>query len=114
MKKDEVVSRLVELGVERERAEKFVEFHVENKEIWFGFVEKALALLGKGQRRWGAKAIFEVLRYETAIGAKSRQQAADAHKLNNNLTSLYARLWAVKYPHFADFFETRESNELTK
>ena len=49
------------------------------------------------------KALFERVRWHVAI-----EQGDDVFKVNNNLTSHYARLIMTCEPDLAEFFETRE------
>ena len=61
---------------------------------------------GQGFHRWGAKAIWEVLRYELAISTTANVKD---YKLNNNYTSRMARKLMNEEPEdFGDFFEVRK------
>lgn len=102
MSNSELVHKLVLQGVPVATAEKFVLFHRENPQIWREFYYATVALLSKGVRHYGAKAIFEHLRYESTVS-----QGEGAWKLNNDWTALYARLWKIKHPAHGNFFETR-------
>ena len=63
----------------------------------------ALKLKVKGIDRYGAKAIWEVLRYELALKSHT---SGEAYALNNNYTSRFARK-LMEEEEFAGFFETR-------
>lgn len=67
----------------------------------------AFKLKVAGHSRWGAKALWETLRYELAISSD-----ADVREfvLNNNFTAWYARELMANEPELTDFFETRERN----
>ena len=72
-----------------------------NESVWLAFWNRTERLRATGRTHYGAKAIAEVVRYDTAI-----RDAEITFKLNNNYTSGLARL----YNEVAgvDFFETRE------
>jgi hypothetical protein len=80
-------------------------FSADNPHIYIALRDLAFKLLVAGHRRWGAKALWETLRYEFAI-------STDAHVrdyvLNNNYTAWYARQLMANEPELADFFEIRE------
>ena len=80
-------------------------FIAENPHIWRQFRLLAVKLKAKGIERWGAKAIWEVLRFELALKA---QTTGEKYALNNNYTSRFARKLMEEEPEeFAGFFETR-------
>lgn len=75
-----------------------------NPAVWRAFERMALDLIHVGIQRYGAKAIMEVIRFHQAI------QTKDPHfRINNNLTSYYARKFHRVYPEHRGFFETRKS-----
>lgn len=78
-------------------------FIAENPQIWEQFRRIALKLKVRGHDRWGAKAIWEVLRFELAMKATSTGQT---YALNNNYTSRFARK-LMEEEDFHGFFETR-------
>jgi hypothetical protein len=84
----------------------FDEFDAENPEVWKEFRRIAFELIEKGFKRYGAKAIFEVIRYKKAIETNGSE-----FKLNNNLAAYYARKFINLYPNHADFFQTRKVKE---
>ena len=57
----------------------FEQYDEKNPEIWKGFKRLAFDAIYSGQKRWGAKGIMEVLRWDTAVRAKG-----DNFKINNN------------------------------
>lgn len=83
--------------------ERFQAFHEANPHVYHALRKMALDLRRRGFRRYGIKALFEVLRFNHAI-----QTNGDAYKLNNNYTALYARLLMEREPHLRGFFETRK------
>ena len=81
---------------------KFQEYHEANPHVYSGLKELALRLKRRGRQHYGIKALFEVMRYERALTT-----VGDEFKLNNNYTSLYARLLMDNEPELKGFFETR-------
>lgn len=100
--------RLIEEGVDPMTAQKFMIYHMGNPDVWRHFEDCALALINNGIKHFGAKAIAEHIRYE-----KTLQRGADGFRLNNNYPAYYARIFQIKHPAHADFFETREVKGLT-
>lgn len=93
------MNRALQLDAECDR------FIAENPQIWRQFRLLAVKLKAKGIDRWGAKAIWEVLRFELALKA---QTTGEKFALNNNYTSRFARKLMEEEPEeFAGFFETR-------
>ena len=83
----------------------FIQFLRDNPTIYPKFRLLAVKLKAKGIDRWGAKAIWEVLRYEMALKSVT---SGEKYALNNNFTSRFARKLMIEEPDdFAGFFETR-------
>ncbi len=82
-------------------AETFEAFHAANPHAYELLVRLAREMYAR-RGRVGIKACFERLRWEYAIRTEG-----DERKLNNNLTSRYARLIAEMCPDLADAFEVR-------
>lgn len=72
--------------------------------IWNEFKDLALQMIGRGIKRYGAKAIMEVIRFHRAVRSND-----PCFKVNNNLTSYYARRFHREFPQYDGFFETRKS-----
>lgn len=72
---------------------------------WIADYLEALAgeLVANGATRIGVKQLWEVLRYTYTVGG-----GADGYRLNNVLTSRYARLLIERHPAWAGLIETRE------
>ncbi len=79
----------------------FREYVMKNPHIYGEFCALSMRLLAAGRKHYGAKAIMEVIRYETAI------RGGDDWKINNNFTADLARLLMHRKPEFVGFFETR-------
>ena len=85
--------------------QEFVQFQRDNPSVYPKFRMLAVKLKAKGIDRWGAKAIWEVLRYELALKSVT---SGEKYALNNNFTSRFARKLMDEEPEeFAGFFETR-------
>lgn len=65
---------------------------------WFAF-EKIRA----GCKHCGSKAIFERIRWQTSL----TQKEGEEFKINNNYSSIFARLFVEKYPAYSGFFSMR-------
>ena len=72
-------------------------------ELYAAFERTALRLIEAGHTHWGAKAIFEVLRFRSAMRGPDNNV-----KINNNLTSLFARRFVAEHPDHEGFFEIRQ------
>lgn len=84
----------------------FNRFISENPQVWERFRLLAVKLKSKGVERWGAKSLWEVLRWELAV--ESNAPVSD-YKLNNSYVSRMARKLMQEEPEdFAAFFETRK------
>ena len=84
----------------------FSKFHRENPQVWKIFREYALIAIARGHKHYGAKTIFEAIRFHTDMQIKG-----DIFKLNNNLPPYYSRLFMQTYPEHQGFFETRKVKE---
>jgi len=80
----------------------FSQYHEENPQVYKAFKEMALKAV-TFKSHFGAKAIFEVLRWKTAVSGN------DGFKINNNYTSFYARMFENEFPQHKDFFRKRKS-----
>ncbi len=65
----------------------------------------AFALRNRGHRKFGVKLLFERLRFEYLL---TTDDSHSPFRLNNSLTSRYARLLLANEPFLADCIETRE------
>lgn len=83
----------------------FMEYHHSHPEVFAAFRTIAMRLWKRGVTRYGARAIIEIVRYETIIRAEG-----EALKIDNTFVSYYARLLMMNDPRFAKFFEIRESH----
>ena len=75
---------------------------LKNEHVWLEFYRKTEALRLAGRQHFGAKAIYEAMRYDTAIA-----DAEITFKLNNSAVSGLARLYNVVTR--TEYFATREA-----
>jgi len=92
------MNRALQLDAEFDR------FIAENPQVYERFRMICCKLKARGHDRWGAKAIWEVLRYEMALETNA---PASGPRLNNNYVSRLARR-VMQEPEFAGFFELRQ------
>ena len=79
----------------------FVDYHRENPHIYEAFKRYSQDLKDAGRSHFGAKAIMERIRFDTALAGN------DEFKINNSMASSYVRLICWEHPEFVGFFETR-------
>lgn len=82
--------------------ERFAAFHGRNPQVYGALRQMALEAKRRGNRQWGMKGLFEVLRWQHAMATEG-----DPFRLNNNYTALYARLLMDQEPELTGFFELR-------
>jgi len=80
----------------------FDKFDAENPQVWNAFKAVTLRVISSGFEHYGAKAIWEYIRFNFAM------KTGGEFKLNNNYTAFYARKFIEKYPQFEGFFELRK------
>ena len=81
--------------------EKFEIYHKENPSIYKEFEKMTLFAISKGFRHYGAKAIFEYIRFQTGLFGNN------GFKVDNTFTPDYARLFEKNHPNYEGFFEKR-------
>ena len=100
--------QLIVQGCPVETVKQFFAWHNANPDVWKAFEVKTLDLIRSGREHYGAKAIMEVVRFETIV------QGGEDFKINNDYTAYYARIFALKYPQHEVFFEFRRIEGLKK
>jgi hypothetical protein len=85
----------------------FDKYNTDNPKIWAEFVRLSFEAKKKGFKRYSAKGIFELIRWNTKI------EGNDGFKLNNNYHAYYSRKMMEDYPEFKGFFEIRKVNKTT-
>lgn len=81
----------------------FRAFHAANPQVMDTLVALTREALGRGVQRVGMKMLFELVRWERLPEVESRD-----FRLNNNMTSRYARAIMAANPDLAGVYETRE------
>jgi hypothetical protein len=84
--------------------EQFKKMLSERPDVYSEFVALALKAKRSGRKRFGAKSIAEILRWNRMVERKEDEEFA----INNIFTSRLARKAMEDYPELAGFFETRE------
>jgi len=82
----------------------FERYDKEHPEIWKLFMDITFRLIRRGKRHYGAKAVFEIIRYHRIV-----QHNDSEFKVNNNYTAYYARKFMQTFPEWDGFFETRKA-----
>lgn len=88
----------------QERKNKILTMHKDNPNIYSAFKKMALHQFGKRKKYYGARAIIELVRWET----KERINGGD-FKVNNDFSSLCSRLFVKEFPKYEDNFGFRAS-----
>ena len=94
------------LEPEAEARRRFEEFDQANPWVYRELVALARGLRSRGWAHYGIAALFEVLRYNSAM--RSEDPNSD-FKLNNNYRAYYAREIMAQEADLAGFFATRRS-----
>jgi hypothetical protein len=84
--------------------EQFKKMLSERPDVYTEFVQLALKAKRSGRKRFGAKSIAEILRWNRMV----ERNESDDFAINNIFTSRLARKAMEDYPELAGFFETRE------
>lgn len=83
---------------------KCVAYHVRNPDVRVQFDKWVRQLIDAGRSRYGADAIMERIRWETALG---NPKALRPFKIANEHASFYAHDWAWRYPGERRFFSLK-------
>lgn len=89
----------------REVLERFKRFHSDNPKVYQEFKDLATKMKNTGKKRYSARAIFEVIRWERDLSLKTEE----IFELNNDFTSIYVRILIHNHPEFRGFFEIRQA-----
>jgi hypothetical protein len=82
---------------------RFDAFHADHPQVWKLFLRFVKEAMVSGRRKFGARMIWERMRWFSTIETKG-----DDFKLNDHYPPFYARLFMETYPQYAGFFEIRE------
>lgn len=81
-----------------------LEYHYNNPQIYEAFESLTLETIRMGHQNYGAKGIFEIIRWRTPVRANE-----DGFKISNQYTPLYSRLFELHHPTYKDFFRKKKS-----
>jgi len=81
----------------------FLEYHKTNPHLYAAFKNIALRAIRLGFTNYGAKGIFEIIRWERA------ERGDGEFKINNNFAPLFTRLFENEFPQHKNFFRKRRS-----
>ena len=85
--------------------ENFDKYNKENPEIYSMFEEYALKA-SKYRKKYSAKIIFHIMRWDTMIGGYDTD-----YKIDDGWISHYSRLFMENHPDLNNFFELRVRKE---
>lgn len=83
----------------------FKQFHKENPEVYTLFQRFTDQVRHRGYKTFGARAIWEQLRWYTLI-----ETTEEPYKLNNNYAPLYSRMLMLHQSGYKGFFKSRPKN----
>jgi len=90
---------------EPELMRQFKAYHEKNPEVYKLFCHFTREAIDAGRKHFGAKAIWERMRWYTSIETRCPSKL----KLCNTWTAFYARLFMFDHPVHAGFFRTKHS-----
>lgn len=79
-------------------------FHEAHPEVWDAFVELTFTAIRRGHKTYGARTIWEVMRWNCGVGSDGEAK----FKLNDHYPPFYARRFHRMYPEHNGFFRLRE------
>ena len=89
---------------QHEYPEGFFHWLSQNQHIWEAFERRAYQMALVGRKRYSARTIIEVLRWDSDLREKNK-----LFKISNNMVPGMARLWMAKYGRkHPRFFNLRE------
>jgi hypothetical protein len=84
----------------------FEKFHAENPKVYELFSKFALQAIAAGRTRFGARMIWNRIRWYTAV-----ETSDPDFKLNDHHSPYYARMFMRDHPRYEGFFETRRTQD---
>lgn len=85
----------------------FLAFHQANPGVWNLFCRFTFDVINRGHSHYSSDAICHRIRWHTQI-----ETQGELCKINDHYTAYYARMFAIKFPEHADFFENRKRPSL--
>lgn len=92
----------LQLNFKKSLDQRFIEYHQANPEIYDAFENMALKVVNSGRGYFGARFIFQYLRWQTKTAGSGE------FKINNNYIARYVRLFEKRNPQHQGFFKTRK------
>jgi hypothetical protein len=86
-------------------ADRFKQFHRDNPRIYDYFAEFTMQALEQGYKFFGARMIWEKIRWEVHVVTKS----SDGLKMNDHYVPFYARMFMRLNPQHGEVFATRRA-----
>lgn len=87
----------------QEIKDRFRRFHAKNPEVYQAFRDSAFDMRRTGKKKYSARTIFEVIRWERDLTITGTEQ----FEINGDFVPMYVRLLIINEPRFAEFFELR-------
>lgn len=88
--------------------QRFAEFFAKHPVVYGTLLQLAKERLARGDKRIGAKALWEELRVKLGKGELAYADFDPKYKLNNDFTALYARKLIQNHPELAAVIEIRK------
>ena len=86
-------------------------FHQNHPEVWDLFRKFTFELIKKGFKNYGAKSVFERIRWHTD---RPNTEGHSTFRVNNDFTAFYARGFMKRYPFYEGFFRIRRQTSKHK
>ncbi len=87
----------------KELLQRFAVYHKKNTSIYHDFKELAFQMISADRAKYSAWVVVNVIRWRR--DSKSNNKL---FKINNDFIAIYARMFAVEFPQYKDFFVTRK------
>ena len=84
--------------------EKLEAYHKENPQIYQEFKRFTFQVINAGRKKFASQTVIQRIRWYTTIEAKDKN-----FKINNNISSLYSRLFEQEHPEHKNLFAKRFS-----
>ena len=82
---------------------RFKKFHLENPHIYKEFFLRAKKMAMTGRKKYSARTIFEVMRWDSDIKTNGRD-----FKITNDFIPIYVRMLIYNHPEYSDFFSLKD------
>ena len=92
-----------ELNFENTELTDFERYDQDHPQVWRSFENFTMDAIRKGFGNYGARSIFELIRWHTGVNA----EFPDGYKVNNTFTPHYARKFMQQHPEHDGYFRIR-------